>query len=54
MLYSPPASDDDAASVFFELANAKSVKYKCKNGAKLEIKQDSNIKDCVSVLLALE
>ena len=25
MLYKPPASDDDAASVFFELANAKWV-----------------------------
>jgi len=46
MLYEPPGSDDDAAGVFFELANARSVQYRCQSGAKLEIEQDGNIKDC--------
>jgi predicted nicotinamide N-methyase len=46
MRYKPPSDVDDAATVFFELANAKTVKYKCKSGARLVIDQDSNIKDC--------
>jgi 2-polyprenyl-3-methyl-5-hydroxy-6-metoxy-1,4-benzoquinol methylase len=46
MLYAPPELGDDAASVFFELANARAIKYKCQSGVKLKIEQDSNIKDC--------
>ena len=44
--YRPPAATDDAASVFFDLANASAVKYKCRSGTKLVIDQDSNISNC--------
>ena len=44
--YRPPSETDDAASVFFDLANASAVKYKCRSGTKLVIDQDSNISNC--------
>jgi hypothetical protein len=34
--------------IYVYMNPSSSIKYKCKSGAKLDIEQDGNIKDCVS------
>jgi hypothetical protein len=51
VLYEPICGAADAASVFFEMANANSIEYRCSEGSLLKINQDRNIKNCTGGII---